>query len=455
MPTEQATYVPDLPKERTGPPRSPRESARPESPAPPDPTPAPTPTPTVRRSAFFWVLILSAAAAAWYLRPHWLPWIPIGRSDTTASAAKAGPPPVPIRTAPVQIRDMPLYLDGLGTVTALRTVTIKSRVDGELIRIAFEEGQIVKEGDLLAEIDPRTFETQLQQAEGQLARDEATLKLARLTLARSEDLLKTKSIAPQQIDEQTAQVRQFEATLETDRALVANARLQLSYCRIVAPLTGRIGLRLVDQGNIVHASDATGMAVITQMRPISVVFTIPQDDIPRVLKHSHDEEPLGVDAWNRDFRTKLATGKLAALDNQVDATTGTLRLKATFDNEDGMLFPNQFVNARLLVDTRKDAIVVPSATIQQGPAGTYVYVVLADETVELRPVVTGPSQGNDTLIESGLSAGETVVLDGIDKLKNGSKVSFRGKDEAAGGEGKPKKAETSSMTEGNGRKTSS
>jgi len=451
MPTEQATYVPDLPKERTAPPRSPRESVRPESPAPPDPTPVPS----ARRSAFLWTLTLAAAAAAWYLRPHWLPWLPIGRTDTTASAAKAGPPPVPIRTAQVQTRNMPLYLDGLGTVTALRTVTIKSRVDGELIRIAFEEGQIVKEGDLLAEIDPRTFETQLQQAEGQLSRDEATLKLARLTLARSEDLLKTKSIAPQQIDEQTAQVLQLEATLETDRALVANARLQLSYCRIVAPLAGRIGLRLVDQGNIVHASDATGMAVITQMRPISVVFTIPQDDIPRVLKHSHEEESLSVDAYNRDFRTKLATGKLAALDNQVDATTGTLRLKATFDNEDGMLFPNQFVNARLLVDTRKDAIVVPSATVQQGPAGTYVYVVLADETVELRNVVTGPSQGNDTLIESGLSAGETVVLDGIDKLKNGSKVSFRGKDEGASGEGKPKKAEASSMTEGTGRKTSS
>lgn len=334
---------------------------------------------------------------------------------------------------------MALYLNGLGTATAFKTVTVRSRVEGELLKVHFTEGQMVREGDLLAEIDSRSFEVQRDQAEGQLARDEATLKLAKLTLDRHRDLLKSNVIAQQQLDDQAALVQQTEGAIQAVRAMLANARLQLGYCRIVAPISGRIGLRLVDQGNFVRANDATGLAVITQLQPIAVVFTIPQDEISRVLKQTRGDQVLTVDAYDRDFRTKLASGKLAAIDNQVDPTTGTLRLKAVFENEDQLLFPNQFVNARLLVDTKRDAIVIPSAAVQRGPASTFVYVVLADETVDLRNVALGPSEGNETSIESGLSVGEIVVTDGIDKLQPpkdkqhpGTKVSLREKEKEKG-----------------------
>jgi multidrug efflux system membrane fusion protein len=359
--------------------------------------------------------------AGWYYRALWLPMIPFGRA-TAAAATKSGQRVVPVRTAVVQHRDMNLYINGLGTVTAFKTVTLRSRVDGEVVKIGFSEGQAVHAGELLAEIDPRPYQAQLQQAEGQLARDEATLKLARLTVARGADLLKTKSIAQQQLDEQAAQVEQLEGTIQTDQALVDNAKLQLDYCRIVAPIDGRIGLRLVDQGNIVHANDATGMAVITQLKPISLVFPIPQDDIPRVQKRSRETETLTVDAYDRDFKVKLASGKLLAIDNQVDATTGTLRLKAIFENEDGTLFPNQFVNARLLVDTRHNAIVAPSAAVQRGPNSTFVYVVNSDEKAELRNVVIGETEGAETIVTSGLVAGEVVVTDGVEKLQHDTKV---------------------------------
>jgi multidrug efflux system membrane fusion protein len=367
-----------------------------------------------------WLVVAVGSVAGWYYRALWLPYIPFGKA--TAAATKTGQRVVPVRTAVVQQRDMNLYINGLGTVTAFKTVTLRSRVDGELVKVAFTEGQAVRANELLAEIDPRPYQRQLEQAEGQLARDEATLKLAKLTLARGADLLKTKSIAQQQLDEQAAQVEQLEGTIQTDQALVANARLQLDYCRIVSPISGRIGLRLVDQGNIVHASDAAGMAVITQLQPIALVFPIPQDDIPRVQKRSRETETLTVDAYDRDFKIKLATGKLSAIDNQVDATTGTLRLKAIFENEDGTLFPNQFVNARLLVDTKRDAIVAPSSAVQRGPNSTFVYVVNAEEKVELRSVVIGETEGSETAIDSGLTVGEVVVTDGIEKLQPGSKV---------------------------------
>lgn len=323
---------------------------------------------------------------------------------------------------------MDLYLNGLGTVTAFKTVTLRSRVDGELVKVAFSEGQMVREGDLLAEIDPRPFEAQLAQAEGTLARDEATLKLAKITLSRGYDLLKLKSIAQQQLDEEAAQVQQMEGTVQTDEAMVDNAKLQLSYCRIVAPITGRIGLRLVDQGNIVHANDAQGMAIVTQLQPIALVFTIPQDEIPRVQRETQAGKTLTVLAYDRDFKTKLATGKLYAIDNQVDATTDTVKLKAIFENEDNLLFPNQFVNVRLLVETRKYAVVVPAAAVQRGPNSAFVYAVQPDETVALRNVTTGPTEGAETCIESGLEAGDLVVTDGIDKLQPGSKVTTRDKD---------------------------
>ncbi len=375
------------------------------------------PEPVHRVRFWPWVVILALTGAAWFTRGSWLPLIPRGMAGEKAGAAKAGAKPVPVRVAQVVQHDMPEYLTGLGTVTAFKTVTLRSRVDGELIKVAFTEGQNVSEGDLLAEIDPRPYQALLDQAEGMLAKDEATLALAELTLARGKELVKKQSLAKQQLDEEAAAVETMKGTVQTDRGLVANARLQLAYCRIVAPITGRIGLRLVDQGNMVHANDLVGMAVITQLQPISLVFPIPQDNIPRVQRRMNEGVALPVDAYDRDFKLQLAAGKLAAIDNQVDALSGTLRFKAVFDNKDDMLFPNQFVNAKLLVDTRKNAIIVPSAAVQRGPNGIFVYVVMEDETVDLRYVKTGHTEGAETLIETGLAPGEIVVTDGLEKLK--------------------------------------
>lgn len=391
-----------------------------------------------------WLILIALATAAWMYRLTWLPWIapllPVGNTAPSKPAARV----IPVATAAVRQQDMALYLNGLGTATAFKTVTVRSRVEGELLKVHFTEGQMVREGDVLGEIDSRAFEVQRDQAEGQLARDEATLKVAKLTLDRYQDLFKSNVVVQQQLDDQAALVQQTEGAILANKAMLANARLQLSYCQIAAPIGGRIGLRLVDQGNYVRANDVGGLAVITQLQPIAVVFTIPQDDIARVLKQTRDDQILTVDAYDRDFRTKLASGKLAAIDNQVDPTTGTLRLKAVFENEDQLLFPNQFVNARLLVDTKREAIVVPSAAVQRGPTSTFVYVVQADETVELRTVVIGPAEGNETSIESGLTAGELVVTDGIDKLQPGTKVSMRekenGKEKKSGGSGSPRDA---------------
>jgi multidrug efflux system membrane fusion protein len=380
---------------------------------------------TGKRHPWRWAFIVGMAAGVWFTQQRWLPFIAPGLAKGSAVPAKGGPKPIPVRTAVVQQRDMPVLISGLGTVTAFKTVTLRSRVDGELIKVAFTEGQMVRAGELLAEIDPRVFQAQLQQAEGMLAKDEATLKLAKITLARGEDLLKTKNIAPQQVDEEAAQVQTMEGTVQTDQAMVANARLQLTYCRIVAPISGRIGLRLVDQGNIVHANDLTGMAVITQLQPISLVFPVSQDEIPRVQKQMNSGATLTVYAYDRNFKQKLATGKLAAIDNQVDSTTGTVRLKAVFDNEDGMLFPNQFVNARLLIDTNRDAVIVPAAAVQRGPTSAYVYVVQPDEKVKLRNVEVGLTEGAETAISTGLVPGEIVVTDGIDKLKDDAAVTTK------------------------------
>lgn len=391
----------------------------------------PSALPRHRSRIWPWVVVLLFAGGAWFFRGSWLPFISRSAAAEKEGAAKPPVRPVPVRVAAVRQHDMPEYLSGLGTVTAFKTVTLRSRVDGELINVAFTEGQFVKEGDLLVEIDPRPYQAMVDQAEGTLAKDEATLKLARLTLARGEDLLKSKSIAPQQVDEEAAQVQVMEGTVQTDLGLVDNAKLQLTYCKIVAPITGRLGLRLVDQGNMVHANDVLGLAVITQLQPISLVFPIPQDNIPRVQQRMNEGHTLPVDAYDRDFKTKLASGKLAAIDNQVDATTGTLRFKAVFDNKDNMLFPNQFVNVKLLVDTRKNAMTVPTAAVQRGPSGVFVYVVKEDKA-EMRPVKAGHAEGAETLIETGLSPGEIVVTDGIDKLKDGATVTTREKDQVPG-----------------------
>lgn len=330
--------------------------------------------------------------------------------------------PVPVAIAATTQGDMPVYLNGLGTVTPLRTVTLHSRVDGELIRVAFTESQIVKQGDLLAEIDPRAFLVQLQQAQGQLQRDEALLKNAEIDLARYQTLLEQDSIAAQQTVTQEALVKQYRGTVDVDRAAVENAKLQLSYTKITAPLTGRVGLRLVDQGNIVHANDSNGLVVITQIQPITVVFTLPEDTIPAVLQRWHSGETLPIEAYDRAGNLKLASGKLLALDNQIDPATGTFKLKAQFDNADKALFPNQFVNIKMKLDTLRSATLAPSAAIQHGAIGSFVFVVKDDDTVTVRPVKLGPTDGENVAIIEGLAPQQNLVIDGADKLREGSRV---------------------------------
>jgi multidrug efflux system membrane fusion protein len=406
-------------------------------PADPARRPAPSHSSAPERSGGGWggwialLVVVAAGGAGWYYRASWTPFLEKLLPAKNSAASKTGAKVIPVVTATVKQRDMDVFLNGLGTVTALQTVTVRSRVEGELIKVAFTEGQMVKEGDLLAEIDPRPFEVQRDQANGQLIRDEAALKVAKITLERSEKLLPTNSITPQEVDNQIAIVQQTEGSIKTDKAIIANAELQLTYCKIKSPFNGRIGLRLVDRGNIVRANDPNGLAVITQIQPIAVVFTIPQDDIYRVQQRMALPTPLVVDAYDRDFKTRLASGRLLATDNQVDPATGTLRLKAIFEHEDNALFPNQFVNTRLLVDTKQGAIVVPTAAVQRGPSSTFVYVMKTDETVEQRTVMVGPTEGTNTAIESGLKKGEIVVTDGIDKLQPGAKVAAREKTKKA------------------------
>ena len=340
-------------------------------------------------------------------------------------ALAAAPRAVPVAVAPAVQQDMPVYLTGLGSVTAFNTVSVKSRVDGQLVAVNFREGQQVNKGDLLILIDPRPYEVQLAQAEAQLYKDQASLRDAQLNYQRFKDLLQVSgAMSQQQVDTQKSTADQFEGAVRADQAAIDNAKLQLTYCHITAPVSGRIGLRLVDVGNIVHATDANAMLVITQLQPISVIFTLPEDSLPAVVKRMK-QGTLTVDAYDRDDKTKLATGTLLTIDNQIDQTTGTDRLKATFDNKDGVLFPNQFVNIRLLLDVRKNSTLVPSVAVQRGPQGSFVYVVKADKTVEARTVTVALTQSNQSAIGSGLQVGEVVVTDGQDKLQNGAKVETR------------------------------
>jgi membrane fusion protein, multidrug efflux system len=330
--------------------------------------------------------------------------------------------PIPVVAGVAQVGEIPIYLSGLGTVVPMRTVVVRSRVDGELVRVNFTEGQYVKEGELLAQVDPRAFQVQLDQAEGQLIKDRALLANARIDLERYRTLFQQDSIAKQQVDTQAALVLQYEGTVRSDQAMVDNARLLLSYARITAPISGRLGLRQVDPGNIVHAADANGVVVITEVQPITVVFTLPQDNLPALMQRMKSNAKLAVEAWDRGFRVKLGSGELVTVDNVIDITTGTVKLKAKFPNADLALFPNQFVNARMLLDTRKGVITIPGAALQRGSQGSFVYVVKDDSTVSVRPVKLGPGDGERVAVESGLAAGERVVVDGMDRLREGARV---------------------------------
>ena len=371
-------------------------------------------------------LVVAVVAGAWYWWRASQP-APAAEGDAGAPAKRGGrfdptKSVIPVAPATAGNVDMPVRISALGTVTARSTVTVKARVDGLLEKVNFREGQLVRAGQVLAQIDPKPFEVQLQQAEGQLERDRAQLVNAQTDLQRYRNLLAQDSIASQQVDTQAALVRQYEATLATDRAAVESARLSLSYTKITAPSTGRVGLRQIDAGNMIHAADANGLVVITEVDPIAVIFPIPQDRLPQLMAQLQAGAKLAVDAFDREGRVKLASGTLVTADNVIDTTTGTVKLKAEFPNKDAALFPNQFVNARLLLETQKGVLAVPTAAIQRGAPGTFVYVIKDDNTVTVRPIKTGTIDVDLTAVTDGLAPGERVVADGSDKLREGARV---------------------------------
>jgi multidrug efflux system membrane fusion protein len=344
-----------------------------------------------------------------------------GNADPRKSGRGGAPSVVAGKT---RRADFEVWSDSLGTVTPLANVTIHSRVDGELLRVHYREGEQVQAGDLLAEIDPRTFQVQLDQASALLARDRALLDNARTDLARYQDLAEHDAVPRQQLDTQRSLVSQYEATQRTDQSAVDSARLQLGFCRITAPISGQAGLRLIDPGNMVHAADATGLVTLAQMDPISVLFSLPQDQLPQVHRRLRAHLPLRLEAFDRAGKERLASGTLSSLDNQIDTTTGSIKLRGKFENRAGMLFPNQFVNVQILMDTLPGVVVMPVAALLRGAQGTYVYVVKDDHTVSVRPVTVGPVGRGEIVIEQGLQAGEQVVLDGTDKLREGMPVTL-------------------------------
>jgi multidrug efflux system membrane fusion protein len=369
-----------------------------------------------------WIVVSTAALLAIAL----LLWI---HARSAQHAAESGGPgavmTVPVRAATAVTGDLNVTLDALGTVTPLATVTVQTQINGQLTEVAFKEGQSVKKGDFLAQIDPRPYQAALDQAEGQLLKDQATLKEAKIDLARYETLDKQDSIAKQQVVDQQYTVLQDEGAVKIDQGIVDNARLNLNYCRIVSPIDGRVGLRLVDPGNYVQVNSSTGLAVITQMQPIDVILVLPEDSLPPILKRLHEGATLPVTAYDRSHTTKLAEGVLAAVDSQIDTTTGTVKLKALFDNKDEVLFPNQFVNATVLVDVLHDTTVIPTAAVQRGAPGTFVYLVKPDNSVTVQPVSLGPADGERVAVRSGLAPGSRVVIDGADKLRDGAAVEIR------------------------------
>jgi membrane fusion protein, multidrug efflux system len=371
------------------------------------------------------LLVAAVAAAGW--------WVYNRQPAPTPARQNAFTGVMPVVAAPAATGDIDITLNGLGTVTSLATVSVKSQISGQLVRVAYQEGQMINKGDLVAEIDSRPYELALAQAQGALERDQALLQAAELDLKRYQDLAKTNAIPRQQLDTQVSLVAQDKGLVVSDKAQIDTQKLNIAYCHIVSPVTGRAGLRLVDPGNYVTANDASGIVVITQLQPISVIFTVAEDNLPQIAKRLRAGATLPVTAFDRSGATKLATGTLKTLDNQIDTTTGTLKLRAEFANEDDSLFPNQFVNVRLLIDTLRDATVVPTSAIQRGAPGTFVYLVNADNTVAVRPVTLGPASAERVAIQSGLAPGDRVVVDGADKLRNGARVVPRNADGGAGG----------------------
>ncbi len=381
--------------------------------------------PGPRRHGCFWLLMLLAlAAVVYYLwSKRAAPQAPTSTSPAEAGArAGRGIGAVPVVAVKAQKGMIGMYFDGLGAVTPIYTVTVRSRVDGELLAVRYQEGEIVHRGDLLAEIDPRPFQVQLTQAEGQLARDQALLDNARIDLARYETLIKQNAVPEQQLVTQKALIAQYEGTIKTDQGAIDSAKLNITYSHITAPITGRIGLQLVDPGNIVHASDTNGLLVITQLQPMSVVFTIAEDQLPAVIRRMQAGARLPVEAYSRDIKTKLAAGTLTTIDNQIDQTTGTLKLRAVFDNSGNELFPNQFVNARLLIEEKRGVTLIPTAAVERNDRMTYVWMVKPDSTVTVRQIEIGISEGTETEVTSGLDPGAAVVMTGVDKLQEGTKV---------------------------------
>jgi multidrug efflux system membrane fusion protein len=381
------------------------------------------------------VVLVALAVAAYFLWPKFKAYQATQTPTPTSGKGKGKGGTVLVVAARAKKGNIGVIYTALGAVTPVYTDLVRSRVDGELMRVLFKEGQIVKKGDLLEEIDPRPYQVQLDQAQGQLVHDQALLKNAHVDLDRYKVLLNQQAIPEQQYATQEALVTQYEGTIKTDQAAIDSAKLNLTYSHITAPIDGRVGLRLVDPGNIVHATDTTGLVVITQMDPISVIFTIAEDQLPQVIDKMHAGAKLHVEAWDRENRNKLSDGTLETIDNQIDPTTGTLRLRANFENKAGKLFPSQFVNARLLVEEKTGVVLVPNATIQRNSQATYVWLVKPDQTVTIRPITTGTTEGDVTEIKSGVNAGDVLVTVGVDRLLEGSKVNAQVAGEASKGDG--------------------
>ncbi|MPV64496.1 MdtA/MuxA family multidrug efflux RND transporter periplasmic adaptor subunit [Burkholderia sp. BE17] len=411
-----------------------------QNPTPPSNDPASPAARRPRRTLMIGTLAVAVIGGLLW----WQPWsrTPAAGSAATGAAAgsgassgagghrgRGGPAamanvPQPVQVATATQGEMPIVLSALGTVTPLANVTVKTQLSGYLQSVSFQEGQIVKKGDVLAQIDPRPYQVSLENAEGTFARDSALLATARLDLKRYQTLLSQDSIASQTVDTQKSLVKQYEGAVKTDQAAIDSAKLNLTYARITAPVSGRVGLRQVDPGNYVTPGDSNGIVVITQLQPMSVIFTTSEDNLPQILKQVNAGQKLSVTAYNRNNTVPLETGSLATLDNQIDTSTGTVKLRANFDNKEGMLFPNQFVNTRLLVDVMRNATIVPTSAVLTGSIGQFVYVVKPDNTVTVRKVKPGPVDGERTSIVSGIALGERVVTDGSDRLREGAKISI-------------------------------